>query len=43
LLTNALLRFDALTMEFRRIPLQRQEDCPVCGREPVITGVRDSD
>jgi adenylyltransferase/sulfurtransferase len=41
LLTNALLRFDALTMEFRRIPLQRQEDCPVCGREPVITELRD--
>ena len=41
LLTDALLRFDALTMNFRRIPLQRQEACPVCGREPVITAVRD--
>lgn len=43
LLTSALLRFDALTMEFRRIPLQRQEDCPVCGKNPVIIGVRDLD
>jgi adenylyltransferase/sulfurtransferase len=41
LLTNVLLRFDALTMEFRRIPLRRQEACPVCGKAPVITGVRD--
>lgn len=41
LLVNTLLRFDALTMEFRRIPLRRQEDCPVCGRNPVITEVRD--
>jgi adenylyltransferase/sulfurtransferase len=41
LLTNTLLRFDALTMEFRRIPLRRQEDCPVCGVTPVITELRD--
>ncbi|RJX24583.1 MAG: HesA/MoeB/ThiF family protein [Desulfobulbus sp.] len=40
LLANALLRFDALSMDFRRIPLQRQEDCPVCGRNPVITDFR---
>ena len=37
LLINTLLTFDALTMEFRKIPLSRQDDCPVCGREPVIT------
>ncbi|HBI14912.1 MAG TPA: adenylyltransferase [Desulfobulbaceae bacterium] len=43
LLGNILLCFDALTMEFRRLPLQRQEDCPVCGREPVITEPKDLD
>jgi len=37
LLTNTLLTFDALAMDFRKIPLSRQEDCPVCGRDPVIT------
>lgn len=37
LLTNTLLTFDALTMDFRKIPLSRQEDCQVCGREPKIT------
>lgn len=37
LLTDTLLTFDALTMNFRKIPLSRQEDCPVCGRRPTIT------
>lgn len=37
LLTDSLLTFDAMAMDFRKIPLTRQEDCPVCGREPVIT------
>lgn len=37
LLTDTLLTFDALTMDFRKIALSRQQDCPVCGREPVVT------
>lgn len=37
LLTDTLLTFDALTMDFRKIPLSRQEDCPVCGNDPAIT------
>jgi len=41
LLTDALLRFDALTMNFRTIPLKRQENCPVCGGKPTITSLRD--
>lgn len=41
LLTDALFRFDTLTMDFRRIPLRRQEDCPVCGKAPVIRELRD--
>jgi adenylyltransferase/sulfurtransferase len=37
LLTDTLLSFDSLTMDFRKIPLSRKEDCPACGREPSIT------
>ena len=36
LLTDALLTFDAKDMEFRKIPLSCQEDCPVCGDDPEI-------
>jgi molybdopterin-synthase adenylyltransferase len=41
LLTDVLLRFDALTMNFRKIPLPRRDDCPVCGKSPVITAPAD--
>ena len=41
LLTNRLLSFDALAMRFRSTPLQRQDNCPVCGKEPSITEVTD--
>ena len=37
LLTNGLLTFDAKTMLFRKIKLNKQDDCPVCGAEPTIT------
>lgn len=37
LLVNTLLTFDALAMDFRKVPLSRQDDCPVCGKEPEIT------
>ncbi len=40
-LTDALLTFDARTMNFRRVPLRRQDDCPVCGRKPTITELED--
>lgn len=43
LLTNGLLTFDARTMLFRRINLNRQESCPVCGKEPTITKLVDSE
>ena len=32
LLTNRLLTFDALTMQFREIPVRRNPTCPVCGK-----------
>jgi len=38
LITDALLIFDAREMDFRKIPLGRQADCTVCGKNPTITG-----
>lgn len=43
LLTNSLLSFNALDMNFRRIPLRRQENCPLCGENPSITELVDYD
>ena len=42
LLVNCLLTFDAASMQFRRIKLKKQENCPVCGPEPEITELADS-
>lgn len=41
LLTNALLTYNALTMQFRKIPLRRNARCPICGDEPSITELLD--
>ena len=41
LLTNSLLTFDAKTMIFRKIRLNRQANCPVCGTDPQITELVD--
>jgi len=43
LLTNGLLSFDAKTMVFRKIRLNKQENCPICGTEPIITELIDSE
>jgi len=40
-LTNTLLTFDALTMEFRKIPVRKRDTCPVCGSAPTITELHD--
>lgn len=37
LLSDILLKFDALAMRFRTVALNRQHDCPVCGKKPSIT------
>jgi len=42
LLTDTLLSFDARTMDFRKVHLQRQRDCPVCGPDPSITKLSDA-
>lgn len=34
LLTNRLLRYDALAMEMRTIPVNRSPRCPLCGTSP---------
>ena len=43
LLTNSLLTYNALTMEFRKLSLQRDRNCPLCGSEPRITRLRDEE
>ena len=43
LLTNSLLTYNALTMEFRKLSLQRDRDCPLCGTEPRITQLRNQE
>jgi molybdopterin-synthase adenylyltransferase len=37
LLTNRLLTFNALSMDFRNISFKRNARCPICGEHPTIT------
>jgi molybdopterin/thiamine biosynthesis adenylyltransferase len=41
LLTNTLLTYNVLTMEFRRVRFNRNPDCPLCGPNPTITELKD--
>jgi molybdopterin/thiamine biosynthesis adenylyltransferase len=43
LLTNRILMFQALQMEFRTTKFKRNDNCPVCGSHPTITGLIDYD
>ncbi len=43
LLTDTLLSFNAKTMNFRKAPLKRQPDCPICGETPTITQLTDAE
>ena len=43
LLTDALLTYNALTMEFRKINLNRNPGCPLCGNSPQITELIDEE
>lgn len=36
LLVGKLLTYDALTMEFNKVGIQKNPDCPVCGVNPTI-------
>jgi molybdopterin/thiamine biosynthesis adenylyltransferase len=41
LLNGYLLTYNALTMEFRKVALASNSNCPVCGKEPTITTLID--
>ena len=41
LLTDTLLTYNALTMEFRKVRCKRNPDCPLCGQNPTITELKD--
>lgn len=43
LLTNTLLTYNALTMEFRKVKLNRNPNCPLCGSNPKITELKDEE
>ena len=40
-LDGSMLFFDALEMEFDRVEIPKQDDCPVCGQDPAIESVHD--
>ena len=42
LLTDTLLSFNAKTMSFRKVALNKQANCPLCGEIPVITELVDA-
>ncbi len=41
LLTDKLLVFNALNMDFRKVKLKKNPNCPVCGENPTITELKD--
>lgn len=43
LLADTLLTYSALTMEFHRVRLARNANCPLCGPHPRITTLADED
>jgi molybdopterin/thiamine biosynthesis adenylyltransferase len=40
-LTDSLLTYNALTMDFRKMPVRRRSDCPLCGPNATITTLID--
>jgi len=40
-LDNEILRFNALDMSFRKISVKKDENCPICGKNPEITELID--
>jgi len=42
-LAGRLLLFDAMKMKFRELKLEKNPDCPICGREPSIRSLIDYD
>ncbi len=42
-LTDTLLTFDAKSMDFHKIRLKKQKNCPICGENPTITKLLDEE
>jgi molybdopterin/thiamine biosynthesis adenylyltransferase len=43
LLTDGLLVYNALNMTFRKVALKRNPSCPLCGKDPSITELKDEE
>lgn len=43
ILTNTLLIYDALKVNFRRVKVPKNPECPVCSENPTITELQDYD
>ncbi len=43
LLHNKLLTFDALSMNFRKVSLKKNKNCPICGEHPTVTELIDEE
>jgi molybdopterin/thiamine biosynthesis adenylyltransferase len=43
LLTGTLLTYNALSMDFRKVSLNRNPDCALCGENPTITELKDEE
>lgn len=43
LLTDTLLTYNALSMQFRKVSLKKNADCPICGDSPTITKLFDEE
>ncbi len=41
LLTDQILIYDALQMQFRKVKVSRNPRCPICGQNPSITELKD--
>jgi len=42
-LADALLTFDAKTMDFHKVRLKKQKNCRICGEHPAITELHDEE
>jgi adenylyltransferase/sulfurtransferase len=40
-LVGQLIVYDALEMDYRKIKIRKDPECPLCGKEPTITGLID--
>ena len=40
-LVGSLMVYDALDMSYRKIKVRKDPECPLCGKEPTITGLID--